>query len=92
MEVVNIGFERTAICPITIATTIEFLMMEVLECLQVTEEANLGLKIPGTLPIIIVEFIVMVIEVVTMEEVDIGLKIPDTLPLAILDKLLVATG
>ena len=44
--------------------TIVFLIMIVLECLWVTKEANLALNIPVTIPIIIVEFITVVIELV----------------------------
>ena len=60
-----------------------FLMTEVLECLQVTEDMDIDIKITAALPLSIVEFIVMIIKLVAMEAVDIGLKRPDTIPLAI---------
>ena len=43
-------------------------------------EVNIGL-IPGTLPLAMVEFIIVEAKVVTVIEVDISLKIPVTLPL-----------
>ena len=65
-----------------------FLNMEVLECLWVMEEVDIGLKIPDTLPPEIAEFIFVNIKVVMMEGVDIGLKIPDTLLLEVLEQVL----
>ena len=53
------------------------------------EYVNLGLNIPATLHLPTVEFIIVVIKVVTMEEILIGHKIPATLPLPILEQLLV---
>ena len=55
-------------------------------------DVNLCHKKTATLPIVIVDFILMVIKMVTMEEVDIGLNIPDKLPLAIMDQELMLTG
>ena len=52
------------------------------------ENVYLGIKRPATLPISILEFIVLVIEVVTIEKVDIGHEIPDTIPIAIVDQVL----
>ena len=57
-----------------------FLIMEVLECLWVMEDMDLGLKISATIPLTIVDFISVVIKVVTIEEVGICLKIPSSLP------------
>ena len=57
--------------------------MKLLECLQVTEDMDIDIKITAALPLSIVEFIVMIIKLVAMEAVDIGLKRPDTIPLAI---------
>ena len=84
MKTLNNSFERPAIHPLAIIMNMVFLLMEFLECLQVLEEVDLFLKIPVTLPLAIVEFIIMVIKVVKMEEVGIGIKTPSTLPLEIL--------
>ena len=65
-----------------------FLMAKVLECLQLTEDLDLGLKIPVTLTLAIMDFKVLVVEVATMEKIDIGINRPDTLTLAILDQAL----
>ena len=62
-----------------------FLIVEVLECVRLIEDMDLGLKRLATLPIAIMENISMVIEVVIMEEVDIGINIPATLNLIIMD-------
>ena len=50
------------------------------------EELDIVIFIPDILPLVIVEFIMEVIEVVTMVEVDVGLNILATLPLLILEK------
>ena len=59
-------------------------MVEVLDCLRVMEDVDLGIKIPATLTLTIVEFIVVVIKVLTMGYLNICLKIPDYVPLAIM--------
>ena len=61
-------------------------MMKVLDYLQVTEEVDIGLKIPYTIPLTILDFIILVIKVVTMVEVDIGFKRPSTITIEIVDK------
>ena len=72
---------RPAILPPTIVTKMVFLMMKVFKCLWVMEDVEIGLLRKSTLPLSIVEFII----VVTMVEVNIGLKRPDTIYLAILE-------
>ena len=44
MEVLGIGIKRQAITPPTILTTMVFMMMDLLECLRVMEDVDLGLK------------------------------------------------
>ena len=66
MEVLDIGLKRPSILPPNIFTAMVFLMMEVLERLQVTEEVDLGLKRLAIIPHTVVEFIVVVHEVVMM--------------------------
>ena len=44
-----------------------FLMMELLQCMQMLEDVDLGLNIPATIPIAAMEFIVMAIGVAMME-------------------------
>ena len=92
MEVLDIGLDRTAILPPTIVMTMVFIMMNILECLQVMEDVDVGLLIPPTLALAILEFIIMVIGVVNIVEVDIGLKIPDTIPIVIVDQDLIFMG
>ena len=62
-----------------------FLVVEVLKCMRLMEDMDLGLKRLATLPLAILDNISMVIEVVIMEEVDIGINIPATLNLIIMD-------
>ena len=57
-----------------------------------TREVELGIKISATIPLSIVEFIVLVMKVVTIEEVDIGLKSTAILTLAIVEKGLMVMG
>ena len=56
-----------------------FLVMGVLECLWLMEEVVLSINKPSTLPLAIVDFILVVIKVVTMEEVYFGIKRPAAL-------------
>ena len=56
------------------------------------EDVDLGLKISATLPLAIVDFIVMVIKLVIMEEVGIDIKRPATITLAIVEKVLIVMG
>ena len=65
-EVLDIGIERTYICPPTILMMMVFITMKVLEYLQVMEGVDLGIKIPANLSIEIVEFIVVLIIVMTI--------------------------
>ena len=92
MEVLYIGIEMPSISPPTIIMTMVFLIMEVLKCLRMKEETDLGINRSATLPLAIVEFILILIGVVTMEEVDISLKRPATLPLAIVEQVLMVMG
>ena len=92
MEVLGISIGRPAICPPTIVMTMLFLMIKLLECLWVMEGMDLGLKRPDNIPIVIMEFIVVLIEVVTMKELDIGLKRLATPPIEIMDKELMLMG
>ena len=86
MEVLDIGLERPAILPPTIVTMMVFLMMKVLECLQVMEDMDIGLLRKATLPIATTDLIIVVIKVVTMVEVDIGLNISAIITIAILEQ------
>ena len=63
------------------------IMLKVLDCLRLTEEVDLGLKRPATLPISIMACIVMVIKLVMMEDIYLCLKIPSTLPLTITEEV-----
>ena len=63
------------------------IMLKVLDCLRLTEEVDLGLKRPATLPISIMSCIVMVIKLVMMEDIYLCLKIPSTLPLTITEEV-----
>ena len=63
--------------------TMEFMMTKVLDCLRVTEDVDIGLLIPVTIPLEIVDFIAVTTKVVMMVEVDIGHKIPSNLTLTI---------
>ena len=72
---------RPVIIPPNIVTTMTFLMIRVLKCLQVMEDVDKGLLIPVTLPLSIADSII----VVMMVEVDLGFKRPSTLPLAIVE-------
>ena len=85
MELLDIGIKRPVILPPTIIMIMVFMTMEVLDCILVIEEVDLGLNISATLPISIVEFIVKVIEVATMKEIDFGLMRPTTIPLSIVE-------
>ena len=53
------------------------------------EYVDLGLKILDTLPLEIVEFIIVVTEFLTIEEADIGIKRPYTLHFEIVEKFLI---
>ena len=66
MEVLDIGLKRPAIINSTTLTTVVFMIMKVLECLRVTEDLDIGLLSPATLPLAIAEFIILVIKVVKM--------------------------
>ena len=92
MEFLDIGLNRPAIIPPAIVMTMVYLIMKVLECLQVMEDLDIGLLITYTLPLESVEFIMVVIEVVIMEDMDIGLKRPATLPFTIVYTFLMVTG
>ena len=56
-------------------------MMKGLKCIWVTEDVDIGLLRPATLPLAITEVII----VATMVEVDLGHKRPDTIYLKILE-------
>ena len=76
MEVLDIGIEIPDILAHTILTNMVFMMVEVLNCMQVMYDVDLGLKIPATLLLAILKFIITVTKVVTMLMVNIGIKIP----------------
>ena len=82
MEVLDMDLKIPAIHPPTEIMTMVFLMVEVFECMRLMKEVNLGPKRPDTLPLTILEFIVMVIKVVVTEEVNICIKRPATIPLS----------
>ena len=88
MEFLDIGIDRPAILPPTILITMVFLMMELLNCLWVMEDVDIGLYMPSTLHLAIMEFIIVVIKVVTTIEFGIGIKRQATLPLIIMEKYL----
>ena len=79
----SISLKIPAISPPVILMMMVFLIVELLECVRLIEDMDLGLKRLATLPIAIMENFSMVIEVVIMEELDIGLNIPATFPLEI---------
>ena len=66
--------------------------MEVLDCLQVMEDVDLGLKRPSTIPLTIVDFIFMVIKVAAMEEADIGINRLSTTPISSMKQVLMVMG
>ena len=66
---------RPAILPPTIITRMIFVIMKVLNYLQVTEDVGIGLLIRANLTLAITEFII----VVPMVEVDLGIKRQATL-------------
>ena len=74
MEFLDIGLQIIIIIYPTIVIVMVFMMTKVLECLWATEDVDIGLKRPSTLHLSIVEFIVLMIKMVTMVEVDIGVK------------------
>ena len=88
----DIGLKRRAIRSITIIMTMVFVIITVLELLWVTEEVDLGIKRPYNIPLVILNFIVLVIKVVIVEDVDWGLKIPSTLTLSIVEQMLIVMG
>ena len=86
MELLDISIKIPAILLTTTVMTMVFLMIKVLECLWVIGDVDMGLLGLANITIAIVEFIIVVIKVVTMVEVGIGLKIPATLPNEILEQ------
>ena len=66
MEILDIILKIPAIIPPIILMMVVFLMMQVLECLWLMEYANIGLLRPYTFPLAIVEFNMVLIEVVTI--------------------------
>ena len=83
MKVLDIGLKRPAIIPSTIVMMMVFIMMKILEYMRVMKDVDIGLLRPFTLIIATMEFIIVIIEVVTMVDVDKGIKIPSSLPLNI---------
>ena len=75
---------RPSILTPTIATTMVLLIMKVLKYLRVTEDVDIGLLIPATLPLTITEFIT----VVNMVDADLGLKRPATIFIAIAELII----
>ena len=80
MEVLDVGLKIPAIIPPAIILMMVFLMKKVLKCLQMMEDLGIGILIPETLSLAIVELIIMV----TVVEAYICLKRPSTLFLTIL--------
>ena len=87
MEVLYISINIPAIIPLTIVTTIVFLMTKVLKCLRVMENMDIGILRISTLPLAITDFIIAV----TTRELYLGLNIPVTLPLKIVDFIILVT-
>ena len=85
MEVLDIGLKITIILPTTIVMAMIFMMMKILKCLRVMEDAYIGVLIPATPPLAIVQFII----VVTMIDMDLCLNIPSACTLAILEFIIV---
>ena len=71
----------TVILPLTIITTIVFMMMKFLKCLWLMEYVDIDLLRPANLPLTIVEFKL----VVTMVEVNLGLNKTDTVSIKIVE-------
>ena len=92
MELLDIALERPAIIFLTTIIMMVFMMMKVLECLSVMEDVDICLLRQTTIPLEVLEIIIVVIEVVMMLYVDMGLLRKATLPLLILDKELKLTG
>ena len=80
MEVYNIGIFITAIIPPTVVTTMKFMMKQFFQCLWLMEDVCIGLLIPATLPLLIVEVSI----VVMLVEVYLCHSIPSTLPITII--------
>ena len=76
MEVLYIGLKKPSIIPSTILMTMVSMMMKVLECLHVMEGVDIRLLIPSTFSPVIVEFIIVMIKVVSVVEVSICIKRP----------------
>ena len=81
MELLDIGLEIPGTLPPTIVITMVSLIVEFLEFLRLMEDVDIGILIPSNIPLVIAEFIIVVI----MVEVDIGLNPPATLPHLIVD-------
>ena len=81
MEFLDIDIKRPVILHTTIVTTMVFLMMKLLNCLQVMEYLDIDILIPATLLLSIMEFII----VLKMVEVYTCLKITANLPLVIVE-------
>ena len=86
MQFLDIGLKRPEIIPPTNIMTMSFIIMKLLECLQVMKDVDIGILRPDTLPLTIMDFIIVVIKLVTMVEVYVGLKRQSTLPFAIMDQ------
>ena len=87
IEVYYTGLEISPNLPPIIAMEMVFIMMEVLECLIVKKDVDLGINRPATLPLEIVEFIIVLIEVMMTEDMDIGLNRSAIIILAIMGQL-----
>ena len=81
IEVLEIDIERPAILPLAIVTKMVFMIMKVLKCIRVMEDLDIYILIPATLPLSIMEFII----VVKMVEVYTCLKRTANLPLVIVE-------
>ena len=71
MEVLDIGLKIPATLPPNIVMAVVFPTMKILGCMKVTEDMDIGFFIPATINLAIVEFIIVVIELVTVVDMDI---------------------
>ena len=87
MKVQYIGIVSLDILPPIVIKTMGFLMTKLFKCLCVVEDVYIGLLRPATLPLAIVEFIILVL----MLKVELCLKRPAIFPLIIVEQQLMLT-
>ena len=56
--------------------TVLFMMMKLLEFLQMIQGVDTNIMIPDNIPLVIVEFIIVLIKIVMMVDLDIGFNRP----------------